>query len=191
MSTNLKWLLLTLFLIINLQIYAHKNVIKTLAAIDSDDQRRVFENNKFNLSASDKRDEKTDNNLRSTTEDSTIGFTIGIEIEETEDAQTDENEIVTDPNDYYYEEEFTTSECILARSEFYLSWWVHENGSLRLPPSVRLNGSGILDLSLHFTTENAIYTHVLSFTTDNPSDVSHFQQHFRNLFLLLLFSVIR
>jgi hypothetical protein len=63
-------------------------------------------------------------------------------------------------------------ECILAQSQFYLSWWVHENGSLRVPGNVRLNTSGILDLSLYFTSEDAIYNHVLSFTSNNPGDVS-------------------
>jgi hypothetical protein len=191
MSTNLKWLILILILIINLQTYAYKNVVKTLAAIDdSDDQRRELENKKFNLSISDKRDEKIDNNRKSVTEGSTVGFTVGIEIEDTEEYETE-----TDPNDDYYEEEFNTRECILARSEFYLSWWVHENGSLRLPTSVRLNGSGILDLSLHFTTEDAIYTHVLSFTTDNPSDVSQSQtfpqSRFSYYYLFFVYQVIR
>lgn len=63
-------------------------------------------------------------------------------------------------------------ECILAQSQFYLSWWVHENGSLRIPANVRLNTSGILDLSLYFSTEDQIFNHVLSFTSNNPGDVS-------------------
>lgn len=64
-------------------------------------------------------------------------------------------------------------ECILARSEFYLSWWVFDNGSLRLPSFNRLNTSGILDLSLQFSSEDQILTHILSFTSDNPSDVNY------------------
>ena len=64
-------------------------------------------------------------------------------------------------------------DCILARSQFYLSWWVHENGSLRIPENVQLNTSGILDLSLYFSTEDAIFNHVLSFASENPSDVSN------------------
>ncbi|KAG5678635.1 hypothetical protein PVAND_008291 [Polypedilum vanderplanki] len=65
-------------------------------------------------------------------------------------------------------------ECILARSEFYLSWWVHENGSLRLPSFNRLNTSGILDLSLQFDSETTLFNHVLNFTSDNPHEVIRF-----------------
>jgi hypothetical protein len=79
-------------------------------------------------------------------------------------------------NDYdssykYKTDDNELNECILARSEFYLNWWVHDNGSLRLPSFNRLNTSGILDLSLKFETEDALLTHVLTFTTENPADV--------------------
>lgn len=74
----------------------------------------------------------------------------------------------------YETERDTLNECILSRAQFYLSWWVFENGSLRVPPNVRLNSSGILDLSLSFSTEEAIFNHVLNVTSDNPSNVSAF-----------------
>jgi hypothetical protein len=64
-------------------------------------------------------------------------------------------------------------ECILSRSEFYLNWWVHENGSLKLPPTNRMNGVGFVDLSFEIHTEEAIYSQVLSMQTENASEVGH------------------
>lgn len=61
-------------------------------------------------------------------------------------------------------------DCILSRSEFYLSWWVNEDGTLRLPASNR-PGTGFADLSLKFKTEDSIIKHVASMQTDNPNDV--------------------
>lgn len=66
----------------------------------------------------------------------------------------------------------TSPECILLRSEFYLSWWVFENGSLKLPPSNRSGSSlGFADLSLNFHSETAIFKHLADMTTENPDDV--------------------
>lgn len=62
--------------------------------------------------------------------------------------------------------------CILSRSEFYLSWWVDENGALKLPTVNRDGKSpGFADLSLNFHTQDAIFRHVSHMTTENPSDV--------------------
>lgn len=64
-------------------------------------------------------------------------------------------------------------ECILSRSEFYLAWWVYENGSLKLPASNRSgNSAGFADLSVKFNSEDAIIKQVLNMKTDNPNDVS-------------------
>lgn len=63
-------------------------------------------------------------------------------------------------------------ECILERSEFYLSWWVYENGTLRLPTLNRTAMSGFLDLSLQLATESMLYDFVLTFTSENPNEVS-------------------
>lgn len=62
-------------------------------------------------------------------------------------------------------------ECILSRSELYLNWWVHENGSLKLPTSTRIDGVGFLDLSFEIHSEESIYSQVLSMRTDNASEV--------------------
>lgn len=62
-------------------------------------------------------------------------------------------------------------ECILSRSEFYLSWWVHENGTLKIAPSYRLSGVGFIDLSLEIHTEDSIYSYVLSLRSLNASEV--------------------
>lgn len=63
-------------------------------------------------------------------------------------------------------------ECILSRSEFYLSWWVNEDGTLRLPASNRPPGSpGFADLSVKFQSEDSIFQHVASMQTNNPNDV--------------------
>lgn len=80
----------------------------------------------------------------------------------------------------YMDSDEAQPECILARSEFYLSWWVHDNGSLRMPAVNRLNSSGILDLALQFDSENSIFSHVLSFTSENPNEVN------KNLFLSII-----
>lgn len=64
-------------------------------------------------------------------------------------------------------------ECILSRSEFYLSWWVNEDGSLKLPSTNRPGLSpGFADLSFKFTNEDGIFKHVSEMTSNNPSDVS-------------------
>lgn len=62
-------------------------------------------------------------------------------------------------------------ECILSRSEFYLSWWVHENGTLKIAPSYRLNGGGFIDLSLEIHSQESIYSYVLSLRSLNASEV--------------------
>lgn len=66
-------------------------------------------------------------------------------------------------------------ECILSRSEFYLSWWVNEDGTLKIPTSNRNgNFAGFVDLSLNFHSEDLIFKHVSELKTDNPNDVSEF-----------------
>lgn len=78
------------------------------------------------------------------------------------------------PYNYYSLESSETNEqCILERSDFYLSWWVYENGSLRLPSVNRTAMSGFLDLSLQLATESMLYEFVLSFTSQNPSEVNN------------------
>lgn len=72
---------------------------------------------------------------------------------------------------YRVESDDGNVECILERSEFYLSWWVHENGSLRLPSINRTNVSGFLDLSIQYATESSIFNQVLSFTSQHPKEV--------------------
>lgn len=63
-------------------------------------------------------------------------------------------------------------ECILSRSEFYLSWWVNEDGSLKLPASNRSSTSlGFVDLSFKVQSNNTTILHVLQMTADNPNDV--------------------
>jgi hypothetical protein len=83
------------------------------------------------------------------------------------------NDLALSPNELR-ESERDRSICILARSEFYLSWWVNEDGTLRIPSFNRLNSSGILDLSLQFSSESALYDHVINFRSENPSDVNNF-----------------
>lgn len=90
-------------------------------------------------------------------------------------------------NDYYDSEISAASsdaedlpECILSRSEFYLSWWVHENGSLKLPTSNRSGSSvGFADLSVNFHSEGALFNHVLDMTTKNPNDVRNLQMRLK------------
>ncbi|CAG9799599.1 unnamed protein product [Chironomus riparius] len=74
-------------------------------------------------------------------------------------------------NFYSVESSESNEQCILERSDFYLSWWVYENGSLRLPTVNRTAMSGFLDLSLQLATESMLYEFVLSFTSQNPSEV--------------------
>lgn len=84
--------------------------------------------------------------------------------------------------DYEYEYEYGVSpasdselpECILSRSEFYLSWWVNEDGTLRASRTNRTgNSPGFVDLSLKFRSEEAIFKHVSKMTSDNPLDVDN------------------
>jgi hypothetical protein len=77
-------------------------------------------------------------------------------------------------NIYSIESSESNEQCILERSDFYLSWWVYENGSLRLPSVNRTTMSGFLDLSLQLATETMLYEFVLSFTSQNPSEVNNF-----------------
>lgn len=64
-------------------------------------------------------------------------------------------------------------ECILSRSEFYLAWWVYENGTLKLPASNRSGKStGFADFSVKFHSEDLILQQVSNMTTNNPDDVS-------------------
>lgn len=76
-------------------------------------------------------------------------------------------------NHYALESSESNDQCILERSDFYLSWWVYENGSLRLPSVNRTAMSGFLDLSLQLATESMLYEFVLSFTSQNPSEVNN------------------
>lgn len=71
-------------------------------------------------------------------------------------------------------------ECILSKSEFYLSWWVHENGSLKISQGNRFNGVGFVDLSLEIHTEESIYSYVLSMQTQNASEVGQVTFTFEN-----------
>lgn len=66
-------------------------------------------------------------------------------------------------------------DCILSRSEFYLSWWVNEDGSLRLPASRNGSSPGFADLSLKFQSEDAIFKHVSEMTSGNVHDVMQMQ----------------
>jgi hypothetical protein len=66
-------------------------------------------------------------------------------------------------------------ECILSRSEFYLAWWVHENGTLKLPASNRSGKyTGFADLSVKLASEDLLIKQVTEMTTDNPNDVRIF-----------------
>lgn len=175
-------LTLSIILILNIQTYAYKNASQITPTTkiprgdftSDESDRSEISNKKFNHT-DNRHNEKLDNveNIKeqfydlttSVNEDNQNPFG-GEEFEpvdEYEEFPPDEEEI----NDGSL-----SSECILARSEFYLSWWVNENGTLRIPTISRLNGSGIMDLSLNFTSEDSIYTKVLSFTTNNPSEVS-------------------
>lgn len=70
-------------------------------------------------------------------------------------------------------------DCILSRSEFYLSWWVSEDGSLRLPASNRSGLSvGFVDLSLKLHSNGTMFRHVADLTTDNPNDVTEHKMKF-------------
>lgn len=71
--------------------------------------------------------------------------------------------------------------CILSRSEFYLAWWVNEDGSLKLPPSNR-NGStmGFVDLSFKYQSETSMFEHITQLATDNPEDVITFMSMANN-----------
>lgn len=63
-------------------------------------------------------------------------------------------------------------ECILAKSELYLNWWVNEDGSLKMPERRPLtNESGSMDLSLTVHSEDWIFSHIISFQTNNPEAV--------------------
>lgn len=85
------------------------------------------------------------------------------------------SDTVDHDNDYYAMLAATSKElpvCILSRSELYLSWWVNEDGSLRLPSSNREgNSAGFVDLSLKFLSEDAIFRQISEMTVDNPQDV--------------------
>lgn len=90
-------------------------------------------------------------------------------------------------NDYDYESMFPANddvpslpECILSRSEFYLSWWVNEDGTLKVNPTNRSGSAGFADLSLTFHSEDMMIKHVAQMTTDNPSDVIAMKFHCRN-----------
>lgn len=80
-------------------------------------------------------------------------------------------------NDYDYDgivpaSEPELPECILSRSEFYLSWWVYENGTLRMPSSNRPgNTVGFVDLSILILSEDAMFRHVSELSTNNTNDV--------------------
>lgn len=175
-----KCILVAIFLVIILQCNAYKNYTKlnhrsTQAILrnENDDSDEKHFNDKLNsdkilLSDYNNRDDKK--NLNQNSGDSYMPPIGAGEIEFDDVTEINDEDITP-----YYDDnndEISTNDCILAQSQFYLSWWVHENGSLRIPTNVRLNQSGILDLSLYFTSESAIYNKVLSFTTTNPGDVS-------------------
>ena len=175
MCTNLMGLTLSLILIINVQIYAYKNAaqIRTPKIPQDDFSRNESDRNEI----SNKKYNHTDKNETldnfEKIKEQFYNVTTNVDVEVTEDPNPFGGEEIP-PEDEEEEENYDdsfTSECILARSEFYLSWWVNENGSLRVPTISRLNGSGIMDLSLNFTSEDSIYTKVFSFTTSNPSEV--------------------
>lgn len=159
----LKCILLATFLVIILQCdaYSHdaKSNQKKTPLSGGNDESKINDKNYHN------RDDKPTNSG-----DSFLPPVGAIEIDD-----------VTETTEFYYDE--TTSDyeaerdqsldCILAQSQFYLSWWVNEDGSLRMSgPRFNSTTNGILDLSLYFSSEDAIYNHVLSFTTTNPGDVS-------------------
>lgn len=87
------------------------------------------------------------------------------------------SELYQEENDDYYispaNGDDELPECILSRSEYYLNWWVHENGSLKIPASNRLDGVGFIDLSLEIHTEDSIHSYVLSLQSLNVSEVGH------------------
>lgn len=166
----LKCILLAIFLVINLQCNAYKyeaksNEKKSSPKLGDDSDKNDHLSDKLNrdkiiLGDYYKRDDKR--NSSSNSGDSYMPPIGAGEIEYDD---------VTETRDY--ENDFDRSlDCILAKSQFYLSWWVHENGSLRIPGNIRLNMSGILDLSLYFASESAIFNHTFSFITNNPGDVS-------------------
>lgn len=62
-------------------------------------------------------------------------------------------------------------ECILSRSEFYLSWWVNDDGTLKLAANRPPGSPGFADLSVKFESEDTIFSHVASMQASNPNDV--------------------
>lgn len=171
-------LTLSLFLILNVQIYAYKNASQIRST-------KIPQDDNFSSNESDRSSEISNKKFNHTTDKNEIldnfekikeqfyNFTPIVDVDVTEDPNPfGGEEFPPDEEEEEEENAAFTAECILARSEFYLSWWVNENGSLRVPTIARLNGSGIMDLSLNFTSEDSIYTKVFSFTTSNPSEVS-------------------
>lgn len=170
----LSCILWAIFLVIILQCNAFRHGTKTddknssLLSDDSDKSdhlRDKLERDKNFRGDYHVRDEKK--NLNGGSGDS---YMPPIGIGEFEDIETTSE--YDDTTSDYDDESDQDSVCILAQSQFYLSWWVHENGSLRIPSNVRLNTSGIMDLSIYFSSEEMIFNHVLSFTSNNPEDVS-------------------
>lgn len=79
-------------------------------------------------------------------------------------------------------------ECILAKSELYLSWWVNEDGSLKMPERRPLtNESGFMDLSLTIHTEDWIFSHITTFQASNPEAVKIKIQFTSNTIIQLQF----
>lgn len=99
--------------------------------------------------------------------------------------KTNKTEFPDDTDDYDYDYNYVIGdnsiipasavdlpECILAKSELYLNWWVNEDGSLKMPARRPLtNESGFMDLSLTIHTEDWIFSHIMTFQTSNPDAV--------------------
>lgn len=74
-------------------------------------------------------------------------------------------------------------DCVLEDSEFYLSWWVHEDGSLKVSELNETDRqSGFIDLSFEYGTDETIYLQkILRMGSNNASDVIiFFSLHFKN-----------
>ena len=85
---------------------------------------------------------------------------------------TEDYDYVIDDNSIFPASAEELPECILAKSELYLNWWVNEDGSLKMPERRPLtNESGFMDLSLTIHTEDWIFSHITSFQTSNPGTV--------------------
>jgi len=88
------------------------------------------------------------------------------QIIEFDDVEVIDDEVLPSPDIY------ELPECILERSEFYLSWWVNDDGTLKVSASARLgNYAGFLDLSVGYQSEDVIFEHVSQMLASHPDDV--------------------